>query len=393
MNNNTIFANLEIETPAFVYEEDRILSSIQRLLSQVKTSTGCKILFPLKSFSIATALQLMSHQIDGFSASSLFEAKLARDILGDEKSVHITTPGLRYDEIGEISELCDYISFNSLSQWGRCRNSISDKTSCGLRINPQLLFVKDDRYNPCRKYSKLGVPITTLSDISNNGFKDVKDIKGLHFHTNCESKDFDHLFTTVKHIDAHIPEILGQVKWLNLGGGYLFEDARDLDKLIETVIFLRKKYDAEVFFEPGKGIVGKAGYIVSSVVDMFESDGQNIAILDTTVNHMPEVFEYQHQPRISQESEKGKYEYILAGATCLAGDLFGEYTFDEPLERGSQIVFEEMGAYTMVKAHMFNGVNLPAVYAYTKDGELELKKQFSYEEYVLRCGANEYATV
>ena len=119
MNNNTIFANLEIETPAFVYEEDRILSSIQRLLSQVKTSTGCKILFPLKSFSIATALQLMSHQIDGFSASSLFEAKLARDILGDEKTVHITTPGLRYDEIGEISELCDYISFNSLSQWER----------------------------------------------------------------------------------------------------------------------------------------------------------------------------------------------------------------------------------------------------------------------------------
>ncbi|MBU4443864.1 2Fe-2S ferredoxin, partial [bacterium] len=241
-------------------------------------------------------------------------------------------------------------------------------------------------YNPCRKHSKLGVPLNKLSEIVNNGHKPLNDIKGLHFHTNCESTDFDHLIRTVKHIDTCLPGVLGQVNWVNLGGGYLFQGANNSDKLLETLSFLRKKYDIEIFFEPGKAIVGNAGYIVSSVLDVFESDGCIIAVLDTTINHMPEVFEYQYKPDVMQESTDGKYKYILAGATCLAGDLFGEYRFDEPLEIGSRIVFEEMGSYTLVKAHMFNGVNLPTIYAYTQGGKLELKKQFDYNDFKSRWG-------
>ena len=155
----------------------------------------------------------------------------------------------------------------------------------------------------------------------------------------------------------------------------------------EAVSFLREKYDVDVFFEPGKAIVGDAGYIVSAVIDIFESDGQTIAILDTSVNHMPEVFEYQYRPDVTQDSEEGAYIYTLAGCTCLAGDLFGDYKFKEPLEIGSRIVFEGMGAYTLVKANMFNGVNLPSIYALTTEGKLELKKQFGYEDFKSRCGA------
>lgn len=214
----------------------------------------------------------------------------------------------------------------------------------------------------------------------------LKDVKGLHFHTNCESTDFRHLLKTVQHIDANLSGLLGQVDWINLGGGYLFKKAKNSEKFIEAVSFLRNRYDIDVFFEPGKAIVGDACYVISTVLDLFENDGHNIAVLDTTVNHMPEVFEYQYRPDILQESTEGKYEYILAGATCLAGDLFGEYKLDKPLEIGSRIVFQNMGAYTLVKAHMFNGVNLPTIYASTPDGKLELKKQFEYEDYKSRWG-------
>ncbi len=374
-----------LNTPAFVYSEDRIINSIKNLQG-IGAEAEVKVLFPLKSFSVADALRSMAGYVDGFSASSLFEAKLARDLLGVDKPVHITTPCMKIDEVPIISELCDYISFNSLSQWKRYRSKVSSKAGCGLRVNPELAFIKDDRYNPCRKGSKLGVPLSKLSEISNDGFKSLHEVKGLHFHTNCESTDFGQLFQTVLHIDAYLPRLLGQVNWVNLGGGYLFEEGQNFDKLIEAIALLRDKYDVEVFFEPGKAIVGGAGYIVSSVVDMFENDGQTIAILDTSVNHMPEVFEYSYRPDVMQESRNGKYIYTLAGATCLAGDLFGEYRFDEPLEIGSRITFLDMGSYTLVKAHMFNGVNLPTIYAYTLDGKLELKKQFDYKDYKSRWG-------
>ncbi len=380
-----INTTVKLYSPAFVYDENCILQSFQALGSLHK-KLGFKILFPLKSFSITDGLRFMAPLVDGFSVSSLFEAKLARDILGNQNAVHITTPGFRPDEIPIISELCDYISFNSLSQWERYHEEISSKASCGIRINTELAFIKDDRYNPCRKGSKLGVPLSKLSEISNDGFKPLHEVKGLHFHTNCESTDFDQLFQTVLHIESHLPELLGQVDWVNLGGGYLFEEGQNFDKLIEAIALLRDKYDVEVFFEPGKAIVGGAGYIISSVIDVFENDGQTIAILDTSVNHMPEVFEYSYRPDVMQESRNGKYLYTLAGATCLAGDLFGEYSFDEPLEIGSRITFLDMGSYTLVKAHMFNGVNLPTIYAHTLDGKLELKKQFDYEDYKSRWG-------
>ncbi len=168
----------------------------------------------------------------------------------------------------------------------------------------------------------------------------------------------------------------------------MFDEYTDWSAFLEAVTLCKNKYGLEVFFEPGKGIVGEAGYIISTVLDIFDNDGKKIAVLDTTVNHMPEVFEYQYRPQVMQEYEDGKYEYILAGATCLAGDLFGEYSFDEPLEIGSRIIFENMGAYTLVKAHMFNGVNLPTIYTYSREGKLELIKQFSYDDFKSRCGAN-----
>ena len=189
----------------------------------------------------------------------------------------------------------------------------------------------------------------------------------------------------MKHLDRQIPRLLSNISWINLGGGYLFNEV-DPGDLYAAIGLLKEKYNLDVFIEPGQGVVEEAGYIVSSIIDIFESDGKNIAVLDTTVNHMPEIFEYQFRPEIMQESPDGFHEYILAGCTCLAGDVFGTYRFAEPLELGSRIVFQYMGAYTLVKAHMFNGVNLPSIYAYTQDGRLELKKEFGYEDFISRCG-------
>ena len=371
-------------TPAFIYDERCIIRSLDRL-SQISSMYSCKIFFSLKSFAVVDALHLMIPHIDGFSTSSLFEAKLAREVIGASGNVHMVTPGYKPDEIEDIMEIADYISFNSLSQWERFYGKASAYASCGLRINPQLSFVEDKRYNPCRKHSKLGVPLTQLQKALTKNSRLYEEIQGIHFHTNSNSETYGPLLATVKHLDRQISKLLSSVSWINLGGGYLFNNA-DVSDLYDAIRILKEKYNLEVFIEPGQGVVEEAGYIVSSVIDIFESDGKNIAVLDTTVNHMPEVFEYQYRPEIMQEAPDGAHEYILAGSTCLAGDVFGTYKFGEPLDIDSRIVFQYMGAYTLVKAHMFNGVNLPSIYAYTQDGRLELKKEFRYEDYISRCG-------
>lgn len=374
-----------LNTPAFVYEENVILKHLI-LLDEIRLRSRCNILFTIKSLCIVDALKFIGRYVDGFSASSLFEARLSREILGKNKSIHLTSPGIRHDEISQLSDICDYIAFNSLSQFERYNHEIDGRASYGLRINPQLSFVKDERYNPCREHSKLGVPLDLMADVSWCKSDYAMNLQGILFHSNCESNNFGELQQTVKKLYTSLPKIFEQIRWVNFGGGYVFKTEQDLEKLHACVTFVKERCNAEVFIEPGKGIIGQAGSIVSTVVDIFINGRHSIAVLDTSINHMPEVFEYQYKPDVAQESEEGKYSYILAGATCLAGDVFGEYHFDKPLEIGSRIVFENMGAYTLGKANMFNGINLPAIYAYTQDGKLEMKRQFTYDDFLSRCG-------
>lgn len=384
-----LFQTPNLLTPAFVYDEDSILEKI-KILTMLKKESDCKILFPLKTFSFFHALKIIANEVDGFSTSSLFETRLARAILGTSGLVHFTSPGIRPDEYKSIAESCDYLSFNSLSQWNKLSRKNRAKFSCGLRINPQLSFVEDERYNPCRKFSKLGVPLSQLLGIDSEF---LRHIEGILIHNNSESRDFNQLAKTMEHITTKLPSIFKNLKWVNIGGGYLFDETVNLDPLIETIHVLNRQYNQVVLFEPGKGVVGDAGYIVSKVLDIFESDGHNVAVLDTSVNHMSEVFEYQFEPDVINCSKNGKWQYLLAGSTCLAGDLFGEFSFNEPLEIDSRIIFKTMGAYTLVKAHMFNGINLPSIYAYNKEKELVLKKKFNYDDFFVRCGGGKYVAL
>jgi carboxynorspermidine decarboxylase len=379
------FVKNQVETPAFVYEEAAIERKL-RVAEGIRTAAGCQVLYALKPFSIASALRLMAPRLDGFAASSLFEARLARDVLGSRGTVHITTPGFRPTEIPALDGLCDYVAFNSLAQWRRFRGAMSGERKCGLRINPQLVFVEDDRYNPCRPASKLGTPIEELARLGERELSRLKGLGGLHFHTNCDSESFAPWLATVEWIDQRLERLLRRVGWVNLGGGYLFDAPDELGTLARAVALLRSKYDVEVFIEPGATFVRDAGYIVATVLDRWTADGREVAVLDTTVSHLPEVFEYQFEPEVLGHDDEAEHEYLLAGCTCLAGDVFGVYRFDEPLEVGSRVVFAEVGAYTLVKSHMFNGINLPTIYAWTGSGDLVLKKSFSYHDFLVRCG-------
>ncbi len=390
-----------VDTPAFLYDE-RAIHRLLDYIEPLRNDGRCRALFAIKSFSFAPALQVMATRLDGFAVSSLYEARLARSVIGGQGSVHLTTPGLRGDEADEIGFLCDYVSFNSLSQRERLSGRLKGKVNCGLRVNPQLSFADDCRYDPCRPQSKLGVPLDDLAAVLRDEPARLDGARGLLLHSNCDSPDFAELRATVERLQSRIPGLLRRVEWVNLGGGYLFEEngepCGNMDDLRWAVESLRSEYGVEVFIEPGSGLIRAAGYFVSSVLDLFQSGGATVAVLDTTVNHMPEVFEYGFQPDVmgamSNEPSVGSevvdgppHEYLLAGCTCLAGDLFGSYRFPEPLAVGDRVVFSNAGSYTLVKAHTFNGVALPSVYSLTADGELVLQSSPSFAEYAARWGA------
>jgi carboxynorspermidine decarboxylase len=361
-------------TPAFVIDEVEVLNALKSL-AILRGRGGCKVLYSIKSLPLSAVMELSKPFLDGFSVSSLFEARLADEILTGQGGIHLTTPGIRQDEINELTSLCSHISCNSINQFRQVTNGGQKKASIGIRVNPKLSFTEDERYDPCRQYSKLGADVNdvSVSDVAGQ-------IKGLHFHTVFSSTDYAPLIQTLEKLYHLMSNGLAKLEWLNIGGGYLYDQITDNNGFIEQLRQLKNDFDLDVIIEPGNAIVGKAGYLLATVIDCFDSDGKAIAILDTSINHHPEVFEYQRQPELFEHEPDGVYPTILAGSTCLAGDLFGEYRFDQPLLVGDKLVFKQLGAYSLVKANRFNGYNLPDVYM-VNGKQISRIKHHSYQDY------------
>ncbi|MEC4747191.1 carboxynorspermidine decarboxylase [Methylomicrobium sp. Wu6] len=373
MNLNAIKAQLT-SSPAFVIDRDALLANLQTL-AELRKHSGANILYSIKSLPLSLVLQTAKPFVDGFSVSSLFEARLAKEILQGTGNIHLTTPGIRPDQIDALNECCTHISFNTPSQFQQFAPTAGGKVSAGLRINPKLSCLNDERFDPCRPHSKLGAAIEDLENLDS-----WAGIEGLHLHNSFSATSYTALIDTMQKIEDLLGNKLGRLDWLNLGGGYLYGSIDDHHPFIDLVRRLRKRYGVQIYIEPGKAVVGNAGHLIATVLDRFVSGGKTIMILDTSINHHPEVFEYQRQPALAEHAPAGTHAAILAGCTCLAGDLFGEYRFDTPLAIGDKVVFKQVGAYSLIKANRFNGCNLPDIYI-ADGGKLECVKQFSYEDF------------
>jgi carboxynorspermidine decarboxylase len=358
-------------SPAFLLDTDQLIANLQRM-QQLAKASDCRLLYAMKALPLATVLRCLKPHIVGVSASSLFEARLAQQVLGADAEIHLTTPGLRTDEFAEINRLCSHISFNSLAQFQRFK-PVASTISAGLRINPKRSYLLDERFDPCRVHSKLGVDKAELESGWPAG------LEGVHLHTLFSASDFKPLIETM-HSVLPLLKQHGKFRWINLGGGYLYHSIKEQSQLLALLNTLKQDYAEQVYIEPGKAFVGNAGYLVCTVIDRFVSDGKTLLIVDSGVNHHPEIFEYQRKPTLwPAETTEGE-AVIIAGSSCLAGDVFGEYRFQYIPQLGERIVFSQVGAYSLIKANRFNGYNLPDVYQ-LEAGNVRLIKHYTFADY------------
>ena len=364
-----------VETPCYVVDEQRLMENLT-ILAQVARQAGCKILLAQKAFSMFSVYPLIGRYLTGTTASGLFEARLGREEMGGE--THIFSAAYIEKEFDEILKLCDHISFNSFSQWEKYRKrAIAAKKSCGIRINPQHSTQSHSIYDPCADGSRLGVTREQFRpDL-------LQGIEGLHFHTLCEQNS-DALIETLAAVEGKFGEFISQMKWVNFGGGHhITSSSYDRCALVDHIIRFKEKYGVEVYLEPGEAIAYHAGYLVASVLDVV-NNGMDVALLDTSAAcHMPDVIEMPYRPPLWQSAapKEKPYTYRLAGATCLAGDVIGDYSFDRPLQEGDKLIFEDMAIYTMVKNNTFNGMCLPSIALRKQDGSISVIRSFGFEDF------------
>lgn len=380
MEDSIKFDVKSLPTPAYIIEETLLIKNLETL-KYVSERTGCKILLAQKAFSMFSVYPLLEKYLQGTTASSLYEARLGKEEMKGE--VHIFSPAYREDEMKEIVSYCDHIVFNSFSQWKKYKAIVkanSKKIECGIRINPEYSEIETDMYNPCFTGSRMGVTLSQFEP------EELSGIDGLHFHTMCE-QNADVLERTLKVVDEKFGTYLKSMKWINFGGGHhITRPDYDIETLIRCILFIKEKYQIDVYLEPGEAVALNTGFLVARVLDTL-NNGLELAILDTSAAcHMPDVLEMPYRPQILGAGMPGElpYTYRLGGPTCLAGDVIGDYSFKEPLEPGDYLVFCDMGHYTMVKNNTFNGVGLPAIAIHSQEKGTKVIKQFGYDDFKMR---------
>ncbi|MBA4417551.1 MAG: carboxynorspermidine decarboxylase [Syntrophus sp. (in: bacteria)] len=367
-----------IKTPVYLIDETLIEENM-RILQYVKDRTGCKIFHALKAYASFATFPMMSRYLDGTCASGINEARLGYEEF--KKEVHTFGAAYREKEIRQILRYSDSIIFNSFYQLEKFGGMARKRgVEIGLRVNPGHAEVETEMYNPCAPSSRLGI----VHDIFKEEFPGHKGIvDGLHFHAMCEQNS-DVLERILKSFEKLYGSHIKGLKWVNFGGGHhITRDDYDLERLIKLINTFKKKYGVQVYLEPGEASVLNAGALISSVLDIVKN-GADIAIIDASAEtHMPDVLIMPYRPHImkSGQPKEKKYTYKIAGPSCLAGDVAGDYSFDQPLKRGDRLVFTDMALYSIVKSTTFNGINLPDIGVVRDGGRVEVVRKFGYKDY------------
>mgnify|MGYP003635029557 FL=1 len=359
-----------MQTPYYLIDKSRLLQNMEKI-AWLRAASGAKSLLALKCFATWSVFDFMADYMDGSTSSSLYEVRLGAEKFGGE--THAYSVAYADHEIDEVLGHSDKIIFNSIGQLTRF-DAQSQGHTRGLRVNPGVSTSGFDLADPARPFSRLGEhdpdQIATVAD----------KISGLMFHNNCENDDFDRFDEMLTLIEDRFGAIIARMDWISLGGGIHFTgDGYPLDRLAARLKAFAETNGVQVYLEPGEAAITGAATLEVTVLDTLHN-GKDLAIVDASIEaHMLDLLIYREPAKISPDT--GDHSWMICGKSCLAGDIFGEFRFDKPIQPGDRISFQDAAGYTMVKKNWFNGVKMPGIAIRELDGTLRMVREFDYADF------------
>ncbi|MEH6716187.1 carboxynorspermidine decarboxylase [Parasphingorhabdus flavimaris] len=366
-----------IPSPAFVVDEVAVRRNLE-ILADIKARSGARVLLALKAFSMWSLAPLIDEYLDGYCASGLWEARLAKECYNGPISTY--SPAYKAADLAELAEISEHITFNNPQQVERWKSDSTqditiDISEIGLRINPEIALGETEKYDPSQPHSRLGFPISQLAP------DHFQHLSGIHFHNLCE-QGFDALQQTWGKVEPVIAPHFDSLKWINLGGGHhITREDYDREALVDFLKNLKARSGCEIYLEPGEAVALDAGILVGEILDVFDN-GMPVGITDISATcHMPDVIEAPYRPAMLGERPKGT-AIRLGGPSCLAGDIIGDYILPDEPHIAQRIAFLDQAHYSMVKTNTFNGVPLPSIWLWNSESDtLRCVKSFDWTKF------------
>ena len=240
---------------------------------------------------------------------------------------------------------------------------IKKKINIGIRLNPDTDAKTLKKISTGKKENKFGLTEKKFLELLKK-YKSSKFINIICLSVHIGSQITSHI--PYKNMLNVVKKIIQQskynFKYIDLGGGMGIQYGNSLNNLNYSkynnlIKSFLKKNNSKIVFEPGRSIIGSAGYLISKITYIKQTSSKNFVILDSAMNDLlrPALYGAKHRiipSKLSRKRVLKKHEFV--GPICETTDKFLTVTNYQKLNQGDIIIICDVGAYGMVLSSNYN---------------------------------------
>lgn len=388
----------DVGTPTYVYSAAAIRAQYEALSGAMKRALPADrqplICYAGKANGHLAILSLLRSL--GSSIETVSEGELLRALQAGFDPSKIVAEGVgktRTEITAGLKAGVHQFNIESLSELTRINEiaaSLGKVAHIVFRLNPDIGGGGNDKITTGRKSDKFGMLLPRVIE----GYelaRTLKNVKcvGLHTHIGSQissAEFFESLFQKIVTVVKDLRQAGHEVSRLDIGGGfpivYKDETLLDLDTYANLVRDYIEPLGTQIILEPGRYMVGNAGFILTEVLYVKQAEDRTFLILDAGMNDLvrPAMYSAYHDIQPVAHLERAAKTYDIAGPVCESSDIFGRERVLPAMEEGDIAVIKSAGAYGFCMASNYNTRRLPAE-VLVHDGKYSIIRQRqSYED-------------
>ncbi|MFT4303680.1 MAG: diaminopimelate decarboxylase [Candidatus Woesearchaeota archaeon] len=379
-------------TPLYVYDGDLIKQRYNELHKFI-TWPKLKIFYAMKANYNVHILNLLKEQGANIDAVSPGDVLLATKLGFKKEQILYTANHLTEDEMHLVAKQGILMNLGSLSRLEKYGKSYPGTKIC-LRFNTDVVAGEFWKIKTGGELTKFGILMQDVNKVKEIIVKYNLTVVGLHVHTGsgiASTVDFIQSMKNLMNVGSknNFPDL----EFMDFGGGFKIpyepdEKRIDYQKFGEEITKVFSDYckeygkELEMYFEPGKYLVGEAGHLLITVNTLKDNRGRLIAGTDSGFPQLirPMFYGAYHIIENLSNPDGEKKKYDICGNICETGDCFATEREMPEINEGDLLDIRNAGAYCYAMGGVYNIRPMPSEIIIVDDNDMLSRKALTFDE-------------
>ena len=370
-------------SPLYVYDENVLRESCKQIKHFLQVP-NLSIYYSAKANTNIALLKIIREEGLNVDAMTINEIYLELLAGFDTKQMMFLSNNVSKSDFVKVNEMDIYVCVDSISQLERYFQSGGEKPVC-LRINTGKGVGHHQKVVTAGAV-KFGIDLKLVDNAFSIAKAYHRKINGFNSHIGSSFLNYETFHqSVVKLLD--LASKYSDVDYIDFGGGFgiVYNEATEkpfpindyVSILKQTLLGWEKKFNRKATYaiQPGRSVVAKCGYAITTVQSIKSNAGINFVGTDLGFNLFlrPEFYGTYHKVSYANESSAPLKKFTITGNVCEAGDILGkDRLLPENIKEGDCLVVHDAGAYSSCMASNYNSILKPAEILICKDGDSKL---------------------